>query len=65
MKETVEARAVKIAASIMREAGLCRYDSPGKCRRLFTDERTCEKCIASWLLAKARKEIKVMGGDRA
>lgn len=65
MKETVESRAVKIAASIMREVGLCRYDSPIKCRRLFADERTCEKCIENWLLAKAMKEMKVMGGDRA
>ena len=26
-KETVEARAVKIAARVMQAAGLCRYDS--------------------------------------
>lgn len=58
MKETTEARAVKIAAKIMQAAGLCRYDSATKCRRVYVDESTCDKCIAAWLLAKARKELK-------
>lgn len=50
MNETVEARAVKIAAKIMQAAGLCRYDSVSKCRRVYVDESTCDKCIRSWLL---------------
>ena len=58
MSETVEARAVKIAATIMQASGLCRYDSVDKCRRVYTDEGTCERCIRAWLLAKARKELK-------
>lgn len=58
MKETAEARAVKIAAKIMQAAGLCRYDHPMKCRRLYTDDTICEKCIRGWLMAKARKELK-------
>lgn len=32
--ETVEARAVKIAAKIMQADGLCRYDDVDKCRRV-------------------------------
>ena len=57
MKESVESRAVKIAAEIMVENGICRYGSPAKCSRVFSDEKTCGKCIENWLLAKARKEL--------
>lgn len=57
-KETVERRAVKIAARVLNAAGLCRYDDPAKCRRVWPpEEKTCEKCIERWLLAKARKEL--------
>lgn len=55
--ETVERRAVHIAAVIMQADGLCRYDSVSKCRRVCTDEKTCVKCIETWLLGKARKEM--------
>lgn len=56
--ETVERRAVKIAATVMRAGGLCRYDDVGKCHRLYVDESTCDACIEMWLLSKARKELK-------
>lgn len=59
MSESIESRAVKIASEIMQAAGLCRYDSPTKCRRLFVDEKTCDKCIESWLLSKAEKELTI------
>ena len=62
-KETVEARAVKIAARVMQAAGLCRYDSVDKCRRIFVDEKVCEGCIRGWLLGKARKELKERKGN--
>lgn len=58
MKETIEDRALTIAAKVMQAAGLCRYDSPDKCRRVYVDEATCDKCIKAWLLSKARKELK-------
>lgn len=54
---TTERQAVKIAAAVMQAAGICRYDSPDKCRRVYTSEKTCEKCIESWLMAKAKKEL--------
>lgn len=57
MKDTVEGRAVKIAAKIMQAAGLCRYDDVTKCRRIHVDEKTCDECIRRWLLTKARKEL--------
>lgn len=57
--KTVEGRALEIAATIMQAAGLCRYDSVDKCRRLYPTETDCEHCIKNWLLTKARKE---MGG---
>ena len=61
MKETVEARAVKIAAVVMQAAGVCRYESVTQCRRVFVDEQVCEKCIRAWLLGKARQELKKEG----
>lgn len=58
MKETVDARAVKIAAKVMQAAGLCRYETPAKCPHIFVNEDTCDKCIRSWLITKARREMK-------
>ena len=63
MNETVEVRAVKIAARVMQAAGLCRYDSLAKCRRRHVDEKTCDKCIEAWLIAKARRERKEREGE--
>ena len=48
-------RAVRIAAVIMQADGLCRYDSVDKCRHVYVDNSTCEKCIERWLISKARK----------
>ncbi len=59
--ETVEGRAVKIAAKVMQAAGLCRYDDVSKCRKLFVNEAACAACIRSWLLARARSEMKREG----
>lgn len=60
MADSPEARAVKIAAHIMQENGICRYDDVAKCRRLsgFVTEAVCEKCLAGYLLSKARREIR-------
>ena len=58
MKDTEDLRALKIAARIMQAAGLCRYESVESCHRIFADDKTCEECIRSWLLSKARKELK-------
>lgn len=55
-EERMEGRAVKIAARVMQAAGLCRYDTTDKCRRVYVDESTCEACSERWLLAKARRE---------
>lgn len=57
-QETAETRAVKIAARIMQAAGLCRYDSREKCRKVCIDEKTRDWCIERWLLEKARKELR-------
>ncbi len=58
MVDSVEKRALKIAAAVMQRAGLCRYDSYEKCRKIFVYPGTCEKCIRNWLLNKARAELK-------
>ena len=58
MKETVDARAVKIAAKVMQAAGLCRYETPEKCRHVYVNEDICDKCLRSWLITKARRELK-------
>ena len=55
--ETVEARAVKIAAKIMQADGLCRYDDVDKCRRVYATTDICERCIHSWLLTTAKVEL--------
>lgn len=56
--ETVEARAVKIAAKIMQADGLCRYDDVDKCRRVYaTKGKPASGCIHSWLLTKAKVEL--------
>ena len=63
MKDTTEARAVKIAAKVLQAAGVCRYDTVAKCRRVYVDDTTCEKCIRAWLLSKARQELKKEGAN--
>ena len=60
-KENVDQRAVKIASKIMAADGLCRYDTVEKCRRVFVGDTTCESCIRTWLLSKARQELKKEG----
>lgn len=57
MNESSESRALKIAAHIMHNAGLCRYESYSKCRRIHVDDIVCEKCIRAWLIAKAKQEL--------
>ena len=58
MKDTVEVRALKIAAAIMQVDGLCRYERASQCRRLYVTEKTCETCIRQWLISKAKKELR-------
>lgn len=58
MKDTVEKRAVEIAAQVMQAAGLCRHDSVEKCRRVYVDEIACRQCITRWLISKAKAELK-------
>lgn len=63
MKECIERRAVHIAAIIMYRAGLCRYDTPMKCRKVWPPtEQDCVKCIERWLLNRARREIEGRAG---
>ena len=61
---TVDRKAVRIAAVVMQAAGLCRYDDISKCRRVdpcaIMDE-DCVKCTEKWLLAKAKREMKMEG----
>lgn len=57
-KDNVEQRAVKIAAKVMVDAGLCRYDTVYKCGRAYVTEATCNACVRAWLLSKARKELR-------
>ena len=58
--ETVEGRAVKIAARVMQAAGLCRFEDVSRCRT-YVDASTCDSCIRRWLLSKARSELKEEG----
>ena len=59
MIKSVERRAVHIAAVIMQRDGLCRYESPTDCKKVYPpDDAGCARCIESWLLSKARQELK-------
>lgn len=55
---SLQSTALDIAARVMQASGLCRYESPLMCKRLRTDETTCEACIRAWLIGKARKTEK-------
>lgn len=55
--ETVEERAVKIAAKVMVADGLCRREDPEGCNRGYLGSNTCERCIRAWLMMKARVEL--------
>ena len=58
MKETIERRAVHIAAVVMQAAGLCRYEAPAQCRKVWPpDDDGCVRCIEKWLLSRAKKEM--------
>ena len=58
MQESIESRAVKIAAGIMTASGMCLYEDPGKCRKTYGGKDTCDRCIEKWLLKKARQELR-------
>lgn len=60
-EETVEARAVKIAAKALQVAGGCKHRSVSQCRRMFVSPEVCEVCIEGWLLSKARRELEKEG----
>ena len=62
-KDTVEGRALKIAARVMTNAGLCRYESALQCRRIVVSPQICDGCIRKWLLTKARKELEKESGQ--
>lgn len=57
-KDKVNERAVRIAAKVMMRAGLCRYDSPMKCRKVLEpNEGDCIGCIKRCLIGKAKAEL--------
>lgn len=56
--ETVEARAVKIAAKAMVADGFCRHgDQEEECSRGYLGGEMCERCIRAWLMTRARVEL--------
>lgn len=56
--QTIEGRALEIAAVVMQMDGLCRYDTVDKCRHVYVDECVCRRCIKTWLLGRAKRELK-------
>ena len=62
MNQTIERQAVHIAAVVMQRDGLCLYKSPTLCKKVsLPDETGCIKCIESWLLSRAKRELKKKG----
>ena len=56
--QSLERRALHIAAVVMEADGMCRYDDVEKCRRVYPTSEGYVECSEKWLLAKARSEIK-------
>lgn len=52
--EMINARAVKIAARLMANAGMCRYDDRQQCK---SEKQDCTGCIKRFLRGKARAEL--------
>lgn len=55
-----EGRALRIAAAIMAEAGLCLYEDRERCAgwRRCRARCDCEGCLARWLRRKAKEELR-------
>ena len=65
-KDKVNERAVRIAAKVMMRAGLCRYDSPMKCRKVLEpNEGDCIGCIKRCLIGKAKAELEREAGTKS
>ncbi len=58
MNDEIYKKALTIAAIIMQRDGLCRHESVDACRRVYVDERVCQKCIREWLISKAKRELR-------
>lgn len=56
-EKAVYIRALDISATIMRCAGLCRFDSKDLCHFNDPSASCCDDCIKSWLYYTARKEL--------
>lgn len=63
--ESIEHRALKIAAKIMVAAELCRYNDRGECHLYCQGVADCDKCVEQWLRNKARKELFEESSQRA
>ena len=59
-EEAVEGRALRIAADLLAEAGLCRHEERGMCAKWRKNKGHCgcENCLLRWLKRKAREELK-------
>ena len=60
LNEKTAREAVRIAAEIMHDAGLCLYEDPAsQCRHVYPpeDRATCDKCIERFLMQKARGRV--------
>ena len=56
-QESVEQRALTIAATVLEVDGVCCR--PGKCRRYYVDSQICRKCIKAWLISRAKRELNI------
>lgn len=57
-QDKINDRAVKIAAKIMQQAGMCRYGSASKCRKVYPPSTAdCAGCIKRFLLGMAKKQL--------
>lgn len=56
----VEGRALRIAANLLAEVGLCRHEDRERCAgwRRCRARCDCEGCLARWLRRKAKEELR-------
>ncbi len=65
-QETIEGRAVKIAARILQENGFC--PRPKGCTRVYLSDEGCTGCIKRYLIGAAKRKIaakRAVKGEKA
>ena len=58
-KVVIVSRALDIAAELFAAEKYCLFDDEGKCRKQEKNHIICGKCLRSWFMEKAKKELEL------